>query len=93
MTELKPLEIAHYFCQSLHSESTGTREELAKYLGISPTWVNKYKKKIESIYSVTIAYSRKRSTYFISDDDKAKLPPQFRMSKNYRKLFSKVWVY
>ncbi|MDA3893246.1 MAG: hypothetical protein PF517_16410 [Salinivirgaceae bacterium] len=75
MIELKPLDIAHRFCQRLIMESTGTRTELADYLGISPCMVNTYKNKIEYLYKINIYYSRKRCTYFINDNDKVKLPP------------------
>jgi hypothetical protein len=77
MNELRPLDIAHKFCCLLYFEKTGTRTELAIYLGITTVMVNTYKKKIERIYKVEIKYSRKRATYFVSDDDKAKLPPPY----------------
>ncbi|HAM98205.1 MAG TPA: hypothetical protein DCQ26_06305 [Marinilabiliales bacterium] len=77
MDELKPLDIAHRFIRRLHCESTGTRGELARHLGITPAWVNTYKNKIEELYKVNIQYCRKRETYFVSEDDRKKLPPPY----------------
>jgi hypothetical protein len=75
MTELKQLDIAHKFCQLLQLENTGSREELAQHLGITPRWVTVYKRKIEKIYRVKIHYHRKSRNFYISETDQAKLPP------------------
>jgi len=75
MYELKPLDIAHKFCQCILQESTGNRTEFAGYLGISPCRVTTYKNKLETIYKIKIHYSRNRQTYYINETDKDKLLP------------------
>lgn len=75
MTELKQLDIAHKFCQFLQLENTGSSEELAQQLGITPRWVTVYKRKIEKIYSIKIRYQRKSRSFYLSEDDQSKLPP------------------
>lgn len=77
MNELKPLDIAHQFCRLLHYGNTGTREELARKLGISPVMLNTYRNKIEKLYGVTISYSRKSQTYYLPQSDYNKLPPPY----------------
>jgi hypothetical protein len=75
MTELKQLDIAHQFCKLLQLGNTGSREELAQQLGITPRWVTVYKRKIEKIYKVKIHYHRKSRNFYLSETDQAKLPP------------------
>ncbi len=75
MKDLKPLDIAHQFCRLLYYENTGTREELAKKLGISPSRVNIYRTKLEGLYKVRIYYSRKRQTYYVNNKEKLPPPP------------------
>lgn len=77
MNQLKQLDIAHLFCKLLHCGNTGTREELAQKLGVSPKWVTVYKQKIEMIYNVEIHYCRKRQAYFLDKNDYHKLPPPY----------------
>ena len=77
MAELKQLDIAHQFRQLLQLGNTGSREELAQKLGITPVMVNNYKNKIEEVYKVTINYSRSRGTYFVTENDLDKLPPSY----------------
>jgi len=85
MTELKQLDIAHKFCQLLQLENTGSRKELAQQLGITPRWVTVYKRKIEKIYRVEIHYHRKSRNFYLSETDRAKLPPPlFRVIINCR---------
>jgi len=91
MNELRPLDIAHNFCRLLVQECTGTRIELAEYLGITPRVVNTYKNKLEEIYDIHIYYNRKRCTYYVNETDKSKLPPPlFRLALNYIKNLSVV---
>jgi predicted ArsR family transcriptional regulator len=83
MTELKPVEIALKILQKVKEENTGSREELAQYLGITPAWVTKYIRKIESELKVQIAYNRRRCSYLLNEDDHHKLPPPlFKMILN-----------
>lgn len=77
MTELKQLDIAHQFCKLLQLGNTGSREELAQQLGITPRWVTVYKRKIEKIYRVKIHYHRKSRNFYLSEADQAKLPPPY----------------
>lgn len=82
MTELKPVAITLKILQRLKHENTGSREELAQYLGITPAWVSKYLRKIESELKVQIAYNRRRHTYVLNENDHHKLPPLFKMILN-----------
>ncbi len=90
MSELKQLDIALQFYKLLYAGQTGSREELADKLSITPRTVNIYKAKLEKILHITICYNRKSATYFIAEADLAKLPPQFRFNINYRKIFREV---
>jgi len=82
MTGLKPVEITLKILQKLKQENTGSREEFAEYLGITPAWVTKYIRKIESELKVQIAYSRRRHTYVLNENDYHKYPPLFKMILN-----------
>jgi hypothetical protein len=75
MKELKTLDIAHAFIQRVLIGNTGTREEFAKYLRISPCRVTTYKNKIEKVYQINIGYSRHLESYYVNQDDAVKLPP------------------
>ena len=76
-TGLKPLEIAFLILRRIKEQNTGSREDFAAYLGISHCWVTKYIRKIENELKIDIAYCRRRSTYYVSQADKDKLPPPY----------------
>ena len=77
MTGLKPVEITLKILQKLKQENTGSREEFAEYLGITPGWVIKYMRKIESELKVQILYNRRRRSYLLNENDHHKLPPPY----------------
>jgi hypothetical protein len=75
MIELKPLDVAYKFCSYVQRECTGSRNEFADLLGITPCWVSVYKRKIEQLYKVEINYSRRRQTYYVQENDVLNYPP------------------
>ncbi|MBI9036455.1 MAG: hypothetical protein JEZ03_18515 [Bacteroidales bacterium] len=61
MIELRPVEITLKITLKIKEENTGSRTEFAEYLGITPCWLTKYIRKIESELNVRIIYSRKHA--------------------------------
>ncbi len=68
MIELKPVEITLKILQKINEEDTGSWDDFATYLGISPAWVTKYIRKIEQELKLEICYNRKRNTYYRNTD-------------------------
>lgn len=75
MNELKPVERTLRILQKINEGDTGSRDEFAQYIGITPRNLTLYIRKIEQVLKLQVLYNRKRSTYFISKSDGSKIPP------------------
>ncbi len=74
MNNLEQVEKAFRIYNEVLKEETGSRDAFAEIIGISPRQLTKYVRKLESILNTEILYSRKRCTYFVSNNCKSKLP-------------------
>jgi transcriptional antiterminator len=81
--ELKAVETAFKIKQAIEQENTGTREQFASRLGISPRWLTQHIRKLEEVLNLPVNYSRKRQTYYFEYRDQPKLPPIYRIILNY----------
>jgi hypothetical protein len=73
--EFKSVETAFKIKEAIELENTGTREEFANRLGITPRWLTQHIRKLEEVLNIEINYSRKRETYYIEYKDQEELPP------------------